>query len=224
MMTTARERYEAKTRVVTFRVSNEIFEQLEEVKSKSGLSNADLIKLGAKIAQEELKGKLAAASGLEARLAELRSALDEEHGRLKESIGSERKRKLEELDLEMAAFKLFDRRWSTEQVRFKLGLLREVTFRYLQEWGDIRKDQRTVDRELLKECLKRHITKLRDDLSWARIWPSTPEERKEELERLIGDCQRMLVAPSKITKADREFLLAEYSDMALSAMSRKKTG
>jgi hypothetical protein len=223
-MTTARERYEQKTRVVTFRVSNEIFNQLEDIKAKSGLSNADLVKLGAGIAQEEIKTKLAEASGLEHRLAELRSALDEEHRRLKESIGVERKRKLEELDLKMATFKLFDRGWSTEQVRFKLGLSHEAAFRYLQEWGEMRKDKRVLDRELLRACLKRHIEKLKDDLRWAILLPSTPEGRMEELERLIDDWQHMLVAPSRLAKADKEFLLAEYSGKVLSAISRKATG
>jgi hypothetical protein len=128
-MTSARERYEAKTRVVTFRVSNEIFNQLEDVKAKSGLSNADVIKLGAGIAQEEAKAKLSDVSGLERRLAGLRSTVDEEHRRVKESISDKRKRKLEELDLELAAFKLFDRGWSTEQVRLKLGLSHEAAFR-----------------------------------------------------------------------------------------------
>ena len=64
-MTTDKKRYEQKTKVVTFRVSNEIYDQIEDAKAKTGLSNADLIKLGAGIAQEEIKAKLAELSGLE---------------------------------------------------------------------------------------------------------------------------------------------------------------
>ncbi|MFC1933449.1 hypothetical protein ACFLXU_07540 [Chloroflexota bacterium] len=53
-MKTARERYEQKTKVVTFRVANEIHDQIEDTKAKTGLSNADLIKLGAGISQEAI--------------------------------------------------------------------------------------------------------------------------------------------------------------------------
>jgi hypothetical protein len=45
-MTTARERYEKKTKVVTFRVSQEMAREIAEMKTNTGLSNADLIKLG----------------------------------------------------------------------------------------------------------------------------------------------------------------------------------
>ena len=45
-MTTARERYEAKTSVVTFRVPKELYDELEKVKKETGLSFTDLIKLG----------------------------------------------------------------------------------------------------------------------------------------------------------------------------------
>jgi len=44
-MTTARERYEDKTKVVTFRVPREVHKELEAVKARTGLSNADLIRL-----------------------------------------------------------------------------------------------------------------------------------------------------------------------------------
>jgi len=64
-MTTARERYEKKTKVVTFRVHQEVYDQIEEIKAKTMLSNADLMKLGAGIAQGEIKAKLADISGLE---------------------------------------------------------------------------------------------------------------------------------------------------------------
>jgi vacuolar-type H+-ATPase subunit I/STV1 len=76
-MTTARERYEAKTRVVTFRVSQKEYQQLEEVKAKTGQSNADLIILGAGIAREKRKAKLTEASELENRLAQLKAAIRE---------------------------------------------------------------------------------------------------------------------------------------------------
>jgi len=51
-------RYEAKTKVVTFRVAKEEYQQLEEVKMNTGLSNADLIMLGAGIAREKREARL----------------------------------------------------------------------------------------------------------------------------------------------------------------------
>jgi hypothetical protein len=47
------------SKVVTFRVPQEVYEQLELVKSRTELSNADLMKLGAKVADEQVKAKLA---------------------------------------------------------------------------------------------------------------------------------------------------------------------
>jgi len=50
--------------------------QLEEVKAATGFSNTDLIKLGAGIAQEEIKAKLANITDLESRLTELEAAIE----------------------------------------------------------------------------------------------------------------------------------------------------
>ena len=63
-MTTARERYEKKTKVVTFRVSQEMAREIADMKTNTGLSNADLIKLGADIGREEIKTKLAQITSL----------------------------------------------------------------------------------------------------------------------------------------------------------------
>jgi len=223
-MTTARERYEQKTKVVTFRVSWEVYKELEEIKARGGLSYADLIKLGAGFAQEERKAKLAQISGLENRLVELSSAIEREQQRLNESLHEERRRRLEELNLEIEAFKLFDRRWSIEQVSFKLGLPQESTYRYFQEWGEMRKDKRTLERELLRACLKAHIDRLKEQQRWVCLLPSIRKEQVEELERQIDDCHRLLATPSRIAKPDREFLLAEYSARVLSVTVKKTTG
>ena len=74
-MKTAREPHEKKTKVVSSRVANEIYDQIEDTKAKTGLSNADLIMLGAGIAQEEIKAKLAELSGLDRKLAQLKVAI-----------------------------------------------------------------------------------------------------------------------------------------------------
>ncbi len=208
------------TRVVTFRVPEEVYKQLEQVKKATGLSFADLVKLGAKTGDEEVKAKLSEITGLEARLNGLKASLEEEQERLEEFLGEERERRLKDLDIEIEAFKLFDRGWSVEQVSVKLGIAETIAFGYLQEWSDMRKEKTALKREFLKACLKRHIAKLKNSLSWVCMLPSTPEGRAEELERQVADCQRLLASPSKITKQDRDFLLAEYSAAVLSAVRR----
>ena len=208
------------SRVVTFRVPEEVYEQLEQVKKATGLSFADLVKLGAKTGDEEVKAKLSEITGLEARLNGLKASVEEEQERLEEFLGEERERRLKDLDIEIEAFKLFDRGWSVEQVSFKLGIAETIAFGYLQEWSDMRKEKTALKRELLKACLKRHIAKLKNSLSWVCMLPSTPEGRAEELERQVADCQRLLASPSRITKQDRDFLLAEYSAAVLSAVRR----
>ena len=212
-MTTARQRYEQKTRVISFRVQSEESDCIEEVKTQSGLSNADLIKLGAGIARDEIKNKLAEASGLECRLAELSSSLEQEQQRLNEFLDTERRRRLELLEVQMRAFRLFDRRWSVEEASFELGIPQAKAFHYFyfQEWAKERKDKQAAERELLRACLKKHIERLKERISWARFFPSTPKERLEELEGEIDYCQYLLSAPSKINKEWREFLIAEYS-------------
>lgn len=208
------------SKVVTFRVPEEVYEQLEQVKRITGLSFADLVKLGAKMGQEEVKAKLSEITGLEARLTELKASVEEEQQRLKESLGEERERGLKELDAQIEALKLFDHGWNVEEVSFKLGLPEAELLQCLHDWRQEREDKPVIRRELLRACLKRHIDELKNRQSWACFLPSTPEGRVEELETQIAGYQRLLAAPSKITKQDRDFLLAEYSAAVISAMKK----
>jgi len=77
-MSTARERYEAKTKVVTFRVNHELYDELKKLKAKSGLSFADLVKLGAGIAREEIEDKIEEIRNLQGRLEQLRETVQAE--------------------------------------------------------------------------------------------------------------------------------------------------
>lgn len=211
-MTTARERYEQKTKVVTFRVSLKDYDYLEEIKAKSGLSYADLIKLGAGIAQEEIKAKLADISGLKGRLAELKSSVEQEQQGLSESLDKERRRWLKELDTEMKVFKLFDRGWRVETVGYKLGIPQGTARHYFMEWARERKDKQAIERELLGRCLKKHINRLKEQKAWAAF--RYGRSAKEDLERLgkqLEDCWHLLSAPEEMSKEDKEFLIAEYS-------------
>ena len=75
--------------MVTFRVSSEIYDQVGGAKVKTGLSNADLVKPGAGIAQEEIKAKLAEASGLENRLSQLKAAVRQTEQQLNKALTEE---------------------------------------------------------------------------------------------------------------------------------------
>ncbi len=213
-MTTARERYEEKTRVVTFRVPNEIYDQIEDTKAKTGLSNTDLIKLGAGIAQEEVKSKLAETNGLESRLAQLKAAVQQTEQELGKVLTEERKHRLAELDTEMEAFKLFDRGWSLEEVSFKLAIPQPKAFDYFQEWAQERKDKEAAERELLRACLKVHFERLKNRRLCYAFRPFGPDSYKDELRQLekqIDYCQHLLNNPTDIDDESKQFLLAEYS-------------
>jgi vacuolar-type H+-ATPase subunit I/STV1 len=213
-MTTARERYEQKTKVVTFRVPNETYDQIEDAKAKTGLSNADLIKLGAAIAQEEIKAKLAQASGLESRLAQLKAAVQQTEQELDKVVAEEKKRRLGELDIEMEVFKLFDCGWSLEEVSFKMAIPQPKAFDYFQAWAQERKDREAAERELLRACLKVHLERLKDRRLCYAFRPLGPDSYKDELrelEKQIDCCRHLLNNPTDIDDESKQFLLAEYS-------------
>ena len=224
-MTTARERYEAKTRVVTFRVKNEEYHHLDEVKSKAGLSYADLIKLGAGIAEAEIKTKIAEASSLESRLVQLKTAIRQAQQDLDRYTNEERKRRLAELDKQMEAFKLFDVGWGLEETAFKLALPQPKAFDYFQQWAEERKDKQAAERELLRACARCHIEQLEFRIEWfAGRPPESYQEELKEIRREIKHCHHLLNAPDEIKAEWRQFLLAQYSAKVLRAKSEKPRG
>ena len=201
-----------KTRVVTFRVTHDLFAQIEEAKRKSGLSNADLIKLGAGITLDEVKSKLDRVSGLENRLHRLRVAVEEKEQALDQLIREEKERRLQELDIEMNAFKLFDRGWQVEQVSHKLGTPMAAIIHYLEEWGKERGDKQLVEKELIKNCLGKHLERLRHQKIWVGSLPGRYSRKDmENLEEQIDYCRHLLTVPEKVSEVDRQFLIAEYA-------------
>jgi hypothetical protein len=223
-MTTARERYEAKTRVVTFRVREEEYQQLEELKAETGLSNADLVMLGAGIAQEQRKAKLAEITGLEDRLTRLQQLARQRERELDELIAEARTRRLAELDTEIQAFKLFDLGWGLEQAAFKLGVDGDTAYRYFRNWGEVKGEKEALERELLRACLKECIKA--DELEYLSYGLSSnpPTERIEALRKEMDYCHYLLTAPDKITPRWRAFLLTKYSSRILADRSEKSPG
>jgi hypothetical protein len=209
-MTTARERYEAKTKVVTFRVDRELFHQLEEVRAKTGLSYGNLVKLGAGIADEEIKRRLAQVSGLESRLAELNQAIQQAQQNLESHCAEEKKRRLAELDTEMEVFKLFDLGWRLDEVSLKLGINHDTAYHYFQSWGEVRNEKQAVEREFLSECLRKHLDVLKQRRYWCQLLPGYSEQL-EGVQEEINYCQDLLEAPSEIDDDWKAFLRAEYS-------------
>jgi hypothetical protein len=214
-MTTARERYEKKTKVVTFRVSQEMAREIAEMKTNTGLSNADLIKLGADIGREEIKTKLAQITSLESRLTELEASLLQEEQVLSNLLTTERERRLNELNAQMEAFHLFDQGWSVQEIAIKLEVSEKTACCYFDEWGDIRQDRESIQRELVRRCLLKHIEMLKSKRSWATILSGYSNEDRQEIEEAIETCQRLLSNLDHINQEDKEYLIGEYSSQVL---------
>jgi len=205
-MTTARERYEAKTRVVTFRVHQELYDELRKVKTETGLSFADLVKLGAGIARDEIAAKITETSNLQRKLEELRAVVQAGKQLVADTAAKERQEQLGRLKHEIEVFRFFDLGWSIEEVRFKLGMTQAEISQHFKVWSEMRGEKKKVQVELLKKYLRRHITVLQEQILW-RATGSALQESKIQLEH----SRRMFNDPSRLTEEERDFLLTEYS-------------
>lgn len=205
-MSTARERYEDKTKVVTFRVSKELYEELEGIRGKAGLSFADLIKLGAGIAREEIQKKLSEASELQARLVELRKTILQEQKTLDTFIETTKKERLAKLEQQYQIYTLFDAGWGAEEVRFKLAIGKTEASRHFDEWGKLRGEKEKLQVEFLKKCLRNYISSLRE---YIRYYASG--RKQEEAEQRLEYSRRMLIDPSRLTEEEKSLLIEEYS-------------
>jgi len=205
-MNTARERYEAKTKVVTFRVSQELYAELKRVQAESSLSFADLVKLGAGIAREEIEDKIEEINNLQGRLKQLRE--EEQAGKqtVADMIEKEKQSQHQRLERELKIFRLFDLGWSIEDVDFKLRLGRREVSKYFDEWSEMRGEREKLHEELLKKCLYNYILSLQENIRYRLVGRAT-EEAKRQLEYY----RRMLANPSKLTEEEKTLLIADYS-------------
>ena len=205
-MSNARERYEAKTRVVTFRVSQEIYEELEKIREGANLSFADLIKLGAGIAQEEIDRKLSEASELQEQLTELRKMVQQEQKKLDSFIETTKKEQLAKLEQQYQIYTLFDADYSTDEVRFKLKIGKDEVYQRFKEWGKLRGEREKLQTELLKKCLHNYIISIQENIQY-RLTGRASEEAQQRLNYY----QSMLTHPSKLTEDEKVFLIDNYS-------------
>lgn len=205
-MTTARERYEAKTKVVTFRVSQELYDDLEEIRGKAGLSFADLIKLGAGIAREEIEKKLSEVSELQDQLAELRKTIRQEQKTLESFIETTRKEQLAKLEQQYQIYTLFDADYSTDEVRFRLKIGKDEVYRHFKDWGNLRGEKEKLQTELIKKCLHNYVTSIREAIQY-RLVGRASDEAQQRLEYYQG----ILADPSKLTEEEKAFLIDNYS-------------
>ena len=205
-MNTARKRYEAKTKVVTFRVNHELYDELKKLKAKSGLSFADLVKLGAGIARDEIEDKIEEINNLQGRLKQLRE--EEQAGKQTVAAMVEKEKQVQhkKLERELEIFRLFDLGWSIEEVDFKLRLGRREVSKYFNEWAEMRGEREKLQEELLKKCLHNYILSLKEDIQYRLVGRAT-EEAKRQLEYY----RRMLANPSKLTEEEKTLLIADYS-------------
>jgi len=205
-MNTARKRYEAKTKVVTFRVNHELYDELKKLKAKSGLSFADLIKLGAGIAREEIEDKIEEIRNLQGKLEQLKKAEQAGKQTVAAMIDKEKQVQHEKLERELEIFRLFDRGWSIEEVDFKLKMGRRALSKYFNEWGELRGEKEKLQAELLKKCLHNYILCLQENIQYRLVGRAT-EEAKRQLEYY----RCMLANPSKLTEEEKTLLIADYS-------------
>lgn len=99
-----------------------------------------------------------------------------------------------------------------ETVGSKLGIPQMMARRYFDEWAKERKDKEAAERELLSRCLKKYIDSLEEQRLWGSLIPGrASREDLETLQKQIDKCWRLLSAPERMNKEDKEFLIAEYS-------------
>jgi hypothetical protein len=204
-MTTARERYEARTKVVTFRVSQELYAELKRVQVGTGLSFADLVKLGAGIARKEIEDKMEEINNLQGKLKQLREEQQAGEQLVADMIEKEKQAQHQKLEREIEIFRLFDLGWNIEEVDFKLGLGRRALSKYFDEWAEMRGEREKLQEELLKRCVRRHIAVLSEQIIW-RATKGALEDAKGQLER----CRYFLMDPSQVSEKEKVFFLTEY--------------
>ncbi len=205
-MTTARERYEAKTRVVTFRVSRELYDELEKTRTQSKLSFADMIKLGAGIAQDEVRAKLGESANLKGRLRELRQTIEAERKSLSEIIKKERTERLAKLAKEIQVLRLFDLGWSIQEVSNKLGITDKESYDRFKEWGKLRNEKQATKDELVRRCLGHHIYWLQEQIAFHAVGKNLIEAKQQ-----LAHCWSLQNDLSRLSVEERTFLLSEYS-------------
>jgi hypothetical protein len=99
----AQARYNTKTKTVSFRVSNEQYDELEAIKDEANLSYADLMKLGAGLCQDEMQRKLENIGGLRDEIARLDKQIAERDKEIKRGIDEKRKAAEGSLERELDA-------------------------------------------------------------------------------------------------------------------------
>jgi Arc/MetJ-type ribon-helix-helix transcriptional regulator len=212
----AQQRYSQKTKTVSFRVPNELYDELEAIKAKANVSYADFVKTGARVCKREMQAKLKRIGGLENRIATLEGRKEQLKLELEQFLSEEKKRRLKELDDEMRCFALFKRGWGIEEVALKLSFTKETVNRYFMEWEkerEITKDRKTIERELVLKCLKKYIEKIRGGIAWYQIMPDTLDNREKltELTKQKEYAENLLRYPARISKYDRQKLISDYS-------------
>jgi Arc/MetJ-type ribon-helix-helix transcriptional regulator len=208
----AQQRYSQKTKTVSFRVPNELYDELEAIKAKANVSYADFVKLGAGVCKREMQAKLKRIGGLENRIATLEDREQQLKLELEQFLSEKRKRRLKELDIELGSYKLFDRGWKPEEVSEKLGIERRTATHYFEEWQRERLDRAARENLQLERCLQEHINRLRRDIAWYQVWPESFRGTKpEQLQSELNYATQFVGKLSRMPKAYRSLLLNRYS-------------
>ncbi len=200
-----------KTKVISFRVPQEEYEIIESYKLKNGLSNADVMRKGVGIGQEEIRARQDEVTTLEKRASDLKASIGQKERDLDKAVADEKKRSIVELNRELETIRLFEMGWSVEVVSFKMGISHERAYHYLEQWDATQGGRQAFERELLRECLRLHIQKLKGQRFECVVFSKGSEETLGDLDENIIRCQRLSQHPSEIDDDSKAFLLAEYS-------------
>ena len=116
-------------------MSNELYKELEIIREDAELSFADLIKLGAGIAQEEINEKLEEVNYLQDKIYELKQTIKQEQEKLNSFIETAREKVLAKLEKQYNVYTLFDADYTTDEVQFELKLGKNEVFQYFKAHG-----------------------------------------------------------------------------------------
>ncbi|MFP3976022.1 MAG: hypothetical protein ACOC6S_03730 [Chloroflexota bacterium] len=198
------------TTVVSFRIGKTDCQKLKRVKHDTGLSFADLVLMGAGIADQERRSKIAEHDGLEQRLSKAKIAAERAEREAEQAGAAERERRLATVDTELRAFELFSVGWSADQVAFELGLDPGDVYEFLKRWGEKRGQQEKVDVAMIRACARQMYR----EWEQSELYCGTSSFATADDMRKCHDNKEIalhfMTYPDEVPADWREFLITDY--------------
>lgn len=206
-MATVRKKKGANTRVIAFRVTKDLFDELKKLKAESGLSFTDLIKLGAGIDTDKIDAKISRATGLDEKIENRERELQAIEQKLEDLTTRGMQEVTEKLEKAYQVFLRFKLGWRKEEVKLLFGVSDAEVSQYFNQWCTMTGQSEKIQEERLKKCLKRHIVFLQEQILWRACG-----QELEGAKRQLAYYRRLLINPSQMTEEEKELLFAKYPD------------